>query len=192
MRWTKPNSLLILCCFLTITKDYMYTAGDGFVNPLGWSIAHIACKYGDVMVLEHTHPGSRLEKKLQDKRHRISWNITLKKISVLFYKVFELFKCHGHHSNSRSCFTLSWGLHARDVYCWRTESAQFHGRSSSTLCREQLSNDEIGICANHVAATKWSISFYLEDIRDFGLPDVHVWHRFSLQWGFFIHLISVL
>ena len=53
----------------------MYTAGDGFVNPLGWSIAHIACKYGDVMVLEHTHPGSRLEKKLQDKRHRISWNI---------------------------------------------------------------------------------------------------------------------
>jgi hypothetical protein len=26
----------------------MYTAGDGFVNPLGWSIAHIACKYGDV------------------------------------------------------------------------------------------------------------------------------------------------
>ena len=42
----------------------MYTAGDGFVNPLGWSIAHIACKYGDVMVLELTHPGSRLEKKL--------------------------------------------------------------------------------------------------------------------------------
>lgn len=28
-------------------QDYMYTAGDGFVNPLGWSIAHIACKYGD-------------------------------------------------------------------------------------------------------------------------------------------------
>ncbi len=41
-----------------IAKDYMYTAGDGFVNPLGWSIAHIACKYGDVMVLELTHPGS--------------------------------------------------------------------------------------------------------------------------------------
>lgn len=29
-------------------QDYMYTAGDGFVNPLGWSIAHVACKYGDV------------------------------------------------------------------------------------------------------------------------------------------------
>ena len=26
----------------------MYAAGDGFVNPLGWSDAHIACKYGDV------------------------------------------------------------------------------------------------------------------------------------------------
>ena len=25
----------------------MYAAGDGFVNPLGWSDAHIACKYGD-------------------------------------------------------------------------------------------------------------------------------------------------
>ncbi|CAJ1369296.1 unnamed protein product [Effrenium voratum] len=33
-------------------KDYMYTAGDGFVNPLGWSIAHVACKYGDVTILD--------------------------------------------------------------------------------------------------------------------------------------------
>mmetsp|Transcript_16314 Transcript_16314/g.28568 ORF Transcript_16314/g.28568 Transcript_16314/m.28568 type:complete len:554 (+) Transcript_16314:56-1717(+) len=33
-------------------KDYMYTAGDGFTNPLGWSIAHIGCKYGDVAILD--------------------------------------------------------------------------------------------------------------------------------------------
>eukprot|EP00438_Fugacium_kawagutii_P030930 Skav202932 [mRNA] locus=scaffold1565:365828:373071:- [translate_table: standard] len=37
---------------IVTAKDYMYTAGDGFVNPLGWSIAHIACKYGDVPMLE--------------------------------------------------------------------------------------------------------------------------------------------
>eukprot|EP00931_Biecheleriopsis_adriatica_P075286 TRINITY_DN49188_c0_g1_i1.p1 TRINITY_DN49188_c0_g1~~TRINITY_DN49188_c0_g1_i1.p1 ORF type:complete len:554 (-),score=121.46 TRINITY_DN49188_c0_g1_i1:29-1690(-) len=33
-------------------KDYMYAAGDGFVNPMRWSIAHIACKYGDAVMLE--------------------------------------------------------------------------------------------------------------------------------------------
>ncbi|CAE8606259.1 unnamed protein product, partial [Polarella glacialis] len=33
-------------------KDFMYTAGDGFVNPLGWSIAHVAAKYGDVDILD--------------------------------------------------------------------------------------------------------------------------------------------
>lgn len=37
---------------IVTAKDYMYTAGDGFVNPLGWSIAHIACKYGDVAMLD--------------------------------------------------------------------------------------------------------------------------------------------
>ncbi|CAK9071271.1 unnamed protein product [Durusdinium trenchii] len=37
---------------IVTAKDYMYTAGDGFVNPLGWSIAHVACKYGDVPMLE--------------------------------------------------------------------------------------------------------------------------------------------
>lgn len=36
---------------IVTAKDYMYTAGDVFVNPLGWSIAHIACKYGDVVML---------------------------------------------------------------------------------------------------------------------------------------------
>lgn len=30
----------------------MYTAGDGFVNPQGWSIAHVACKYGDAGSLD--------------------------------------------------------------------------------------------------------------------------------------------
>ena len=30
----------------------MYAAGDGFVNPLGWSDAHVACKYGDVRIPE--------------------------------------------------------------------------------------------------------------------------------------------
>mmetsp|Transcript_148571 Transcript_148571/g.370209 ORF Transcript_148571/g.370209 Transcript_148571/m.370209 type:complete len:556 (-) Transcript_148571:119-1786(-) len=33
-------------------KEYMYTAGDGFVNPLGWSIAHIGAKFGDVSIFE--------------------------------------------------------------------------------------------------------------------------------------------
>lgn len=33
-------------------KEYMYSAGDGFTNPLGWSIAHTACKYGDVSILD--------------------------------------------------------------------------------------------------------------------------------------------
>eukprot|EP00440_Ansanella_granifera_P002464 gb/GFBE01002681.1/.p1 GENE.gb/GFBE01002681.1/~~gb/GFBE01002681.1/.p1 ORF type:complete len:554 (+),score=120.03 gb/GFBE01002681.1/:1-1662(+) len=37
-------------------KEYMYSAGDGFSNPLGWSIAHIACKYGDVRILEMCRP----------------------------------------------------------------------------------------------------------------------------------------
>ena len=34
----------------------MYTAGDGFVNPLGWSIAHIACKYGDAQASDDRKP----------------------------------------------------------------------------------------------------------------------------------------
>jgi len=33
-------------------KEYMYTAGDGFVNPLGWSIAHVGAKHGDMAILE--------------------------------------------------------------------------------------------------------------------------------------------
>ncbi|OLP87520.1 Malonyl-CoA-acyl carrier protein transacylase, mitochondrial [Symbiodinium microadriaticum] len=41
---------------VTGPKDYMYAAGDGFVNPLGWSDAHIACKYGDVTMLERSTP----------------------------------------------------------------------------------------------------------------------------------------
>mmetsp|Transcript_37525 Transcript_37525/g.69942 ORF Transcript_37525/g.69942 Transcript_37525/m.69942 type:complete len:554 (+) Transcript_37525:120-1781(+) len=41
---------------ITGPKDYMYAAGDGFVNPLGWSDAHIACKYGDVPMLERCTP----------------------------------------------------------------------------------------------------------------------------------------
>mmetsp|Transcript_17567 Transcript_17567/g.55324 ORF Transcript_17567/g.55324 Transcript_17567/m.55324 type:complete len:555 (-) Transcript_17567:137-1801(-) len=33
-------------------KDYMYMAGDGFTNPMGWSIAHVGAKFGDVGILE--------------------------------------------------------------------------------------------------------------------------------------------
>uniref|UniRef100_A0A7R9ZVC8 Malonyl-CoA:ACP transacylase (MAT) domain-containing protein n=1 Tax=Pyrodinium bahamense TaxID=73915 RepID=A0A7R9ZVC8_9DINO len=33
-------------------KEYMYMAGDGFTNPMGWSVAHIAAKFGDVSILE--------------------------------------------------------------------------------------------------------------------------------------------
>jgi len=33
-------------------KEYMYMAGDGFVNPLGWSIAHVGAKYGDISIFE--------------------------------------------------------------------------------------------------------------------------------------------
>lgn len=33
-------------------KEYMYQAGDGFCNPLGWSIGHIGAKYGDISILE--------------------------------------------------------------------------------------------------------------------------------------------
>jgi len=33
-------------------KDYMYMAGDGFTNPMGWSIGHIGAKFGDVGLLE--------------------------------------------------------------------------------------------------------------------------------------------
>lgn len=37
-------------------KEFIYTAGDGFVNPMGWSAAHIAAKYGDVEMLEMCTP----------------------------------------------------------------------------------------------------------------------------------------
>eukprot|EP00933_Yihiella_yeosuensis_P021082 TRINITY_DN1677_c4_g1_i1.p1 TRINITY_DN1677_c4_g1~~TRINITY_DN1677_c4_g1_i1.p1 ORF type:complete len:554 (-),score=117.50 TRINITY_DN1677_c4_g1_i1:140-1801(-) len=33
-------------------KDFMYTAGDGFVNPMGWSAAHVASKHGDVSMFD--------------------------------------------------------------------------------------------------------------------------------------------
>lgn len=33
-------------------KEYMHSAGDGYLNPLGWSIAHVACKFGDIDILE--------------------------------------------------------------------------------------------------------------------------------------------
>lgn len=33
-------------------KDYMYAAGDGFTNPLGWSIGHVGAKFGDIGMLE--------------------------------------------------------------------------------------------------------------------------------------------
>jgi [acyl-carrier-protein] S-malonyltransferase len=33
-------------------KEYMYMAGDGFTNPLGWSIGHVGAKYGDIGILE--------------------------------------------------------------------------------------------------------------------------------------------
>lgn len=33
-------------------KDYMHSCGDGLANPLGWSLAHVACKWGDIDLLE--------------------------------------------------------------------------------------------------------------------------------------------
>lgn len=33
-------------------KSYMHSAGDGLLNPLGWSIAHVACKFGDMDMLQ--------------------------------------------------------------------------------------------------------------------------------------------
>mmetsp|Transcript_21023 Transcript_21023/g.65632 ORF Transcript_21023/g.65632 Transcript_21023/m.65632 type:complete len:555 (-) Transcript_21023:89-1753(-) len=33
-------------------KEYMYMAGDGFTNPMGWSIGHVGAKYGDLSILE--------------------------------------------------------------------------------------------------------------------------------------------
>mmetsp|Transcript_23936 Transcript_23936/g.50757 ORF Transcript_23936/g.50757 Transcript_23936/m.50757 type:complete len:554 (-) Transcript_23936:24-1685(-) len=33
-------------------KDYMYMAGDGFTNPLGWSVGHVGAKFGDIAILE--------------------------------------------------------------------------------------------------------------------------------------------
>lgn len=32
-------------------KEFMYAAGDGFCNPMRWSIAHIGAKFGDVSLL---------------------------------------------------------------------------------------------------------------------------------------------
>jgi len=37
---------------ITGPKEFMYSAGDGMTNPLGWSIAHIGAKYGDISLLE--------------------------------------------------------------------------------------------------------------------------------------------
>eukprot|EP00416_Gambierdiscus_australes_P019157 CAMPEP_0171083074 /NCGR_PEP_ID=MMETSP0766_2-20121228/17492_1 /TAXON_ID=439317 /ORGANISM="Gambierdiscus australes, Strain CAWD 149" /LENGTH=552 /DNA_ID=CAMNT_0011540487 /DNA_START=14 /DNA_END=1672 /DNA_ORIENTATION=- len=33
-------------------KEYMYMSGDGFANPMGWSIGHVGAKYGDMALLE--------------------------------------------------------------------------------------------------------------------------------------------
>ena len=178
-----------------MAKDYMYTVGDGFVNPLGWSIAHIACKYGDVMVLELTQGQDLRRNSMKDfvgmeclmEQWKFSWKLW--RFQYISTRSLNFSNANGHHSNSRSCFTLSWGLHARDVYCWRIESAQFHGRSSSTLCREQLSNER-GICVNHVAATKWSMSFCLSETLGFQMFMFDIDN--SLQRGFFINFISVL
>jgi len=32
-------------------KEYMYMAGDGFVNPMGWSIAHVGARHGDMSIM---------------------------------------------------------------------------------------------------------------------------------------------
>lgn len=36
---------------LVSPQDYIYSAGDGFANPLGWTIGHVAAKYGDMDLL---------------------------------------------------------------------------------------------------------------------------------------------
>jgi [acyl-carrier-protein] S-malonyltransferase len=33
-------------------QEYMYMAGDGLTNPLGWSIGHVGAKFGDIGILE--------------------------------------------------------------------------------------------------------------------------------------------
>jgi len=37
---------------ITGPKEYMYHAGDGLCNPIGFSVAHVGAKYGDVALLE--------------------------------------------------------------------------------------------------------------------------------------------
>lgn len=55
-KWTKhplshPTSGMSLSA-----KDFHQAAGDGFMNPLGWTIAHVACKFGDIDMLEMCTP----------------------------------------------------------------------------------------------------------------------------------------
>lgn len=51
-RWAKHPINHPFTGILVGPKEFMHTAGDGFNNPLMWSIAHIGCKFGDIGILE--------------------------------------------------------------------------------------------------------------------------------------------
>lgn len=51
-KWTKHPLTHPMSGMIVGPKEYIHAAGDGFMNPIGWSIAHVACKFGDIDILE--------------------------------------------------------------------------------------------------------------------------------------------
>lgn len=50
--WSKHPLTHPFSGVIVSAKDYIHAAGDGLVNPMGWSIAHVGAKFGDISILE--------------------------------------------------------------------------------------------------------------------------------------------
>lgn len=54
-RWAKHPLTHPFSGVNVTAKDYIYTAGDGLCNPLGWSIAHVGAKHGDIDIMKRAN-----------------------------------------------------------------------------------------------------------------------------------------
>jgi len=55
-KWTQHPLTHPMNGIVVNPKDYYHAAGDGYMNPMGWSIAHVACKFGDIEMLDMCTP----------------------------------------------------------------------------------------------------------------------------------------
>ena len=122
-------------------QDYMYTSGDGFVNPLGWSIAHVACKYGDVHLSETEtwRPPLGWSRKSCCTCFVATWSMTAlpEQFSIRNDNPWSWQnQWNNWQSNPnirRTALSIFSGRHAWHVHCRGTQPSYLHGRPPRTL-----------------------------------------------------------